>query len=141
LTEPIASDFERIGGEPGLRAVIDEFTATVFSDVMIGFLFDGKPKARIVEMEYRHAAHFLGADVVYNGRSIHEAHKASPIMGGHFMRRRKILENTLERHKVEPDIRERWLRYVDSLREDVLGPGQETNDCNHESQAKRMSGE
>ena len=141
MNDKIVSDFDRIGGETALRAIIDEFTATVFDDVMIGFLFDGKPKARIVEMEYRHAAHFLGADVVYNGRSMREAHKASPIMGGHFMRRRKILENTLLSHKVQPDIRERWLNYVDSLRVDVLGPGQDVNDCDHESQTKRIIGE
>ena len=141
MTEQRASDFERIGGERVLRKIIADFTAAVFSDVMIGFLFDGKPKPRIVEMEYRHAAQFLGANVVYNGRSIREAHKASPIMGGHFLRRRKILENTLLSYNIDDSIRERWLSHVDSLREDVLGPGQHVDDCDHESQSRRIAGD
>ena len=131
------SDFELVGGERGLRAIIAEFTQAVFDDVMIGFLFEGKPKRRIVEMEYRLSAEQLGGPVRYDGRSMSAAHGKLPIMGGHFLRRRKILENTLVAHRVDAGVIERWLGHVDALRDEVLGQGVSADDCNHELQARR----
>jgi hemoglobin len=135
------SDFERIGGEPVLRALIADFTTRVFDDVMIGFLFDGKPKSRITEMEYRLAAEHLGGPVVYNGRSMHEAHRGSPIMGGHFNRRRQILVETMTTHGVSGDVQARWLAHVDGLRAQVLGLGVDPDECDHLAQAERVTGQ
>ena len=130
------TDFEAIGGEAGLRAIIADFTATVFSDTMIGFLFSGKNLKRIEELEYQFAARHLGADVVYTGRTIRNAHRSSPIMGGHFMRRRQILVNTLMAHDVPADIAARWIDHVDSLRQAVLGDADPTG-CDHDEQRLR----
>lgn len=133
------SDFDRVGGEAGLRRIIEDFTARVFDDVMIGFLFEGKPKRRITEMEYRFAAAHLGGPSAYPGRSMAEAHRSSPILGGHFQRRRKILLDTLGDHAVPEDIVERWLAEVDSHREAVLGRGVDAAGCDHEAQAARAA--
>ncbi len=113
------SYFDEIGGEPALRAVIDEFVDRVFADIMIGFLFARANRERIKRFEYEHAAEFLGAEVRYAGRHLAEAHKRHPIMGGHFGRRRQILKQTLERHGVPAHIREAWLAHQDALREQV----------------------
>ncbi len=137
---PTTTYFERLGGEKALRAIIASFTETVFDDVMIGFLFAGKNQARITEMEYQHAASFLGAPVAYSGRPIRAVHRKLPILGGHFARRRKILENTLLAFEVDADIREGWLSHVNSLREEVLGPDQTTDDCDHEAAMKWNEG-
>ena len=107
------SDFERLGGETGLRRIIERFTEQVYQDAMIGFFFHGKDQDRITEMEYRHAAEYLGGPVVYDGKPIAKAHQPLGIMGGQFMRRRKISEHW--RASVSPDIRERWLAHVDSF--------------------------
>jgi hemoglobin len=132
------SDFERVGGEAGLRAIIEDFTARVFEDVMIGFLFAGKDHRRITEMELRFAEEHLGGPRAYRGRSVREAHRRSPIMGGHFLRRRRLLENTLRDHAVPEDVVGRWLAHVDSLRADVLGELQSVDDCDHDAQALRI---
>jgi hemoglobin len=135
------TDFERIGGADGLRRVVDDFLGRVFADVMIGFLFDGKNHQRIREMEYRHAAAHLGGPVAYTGRSMREAHARSPIMGGMFMRRRKILENTLRDHAVDADIVDRWLAVVDSLRAEVLGEGVDSAHCDERQQLLKLKRE
>lgn len=132
------TDFERVGGAEGLRAIIDDFCARVFRDVMIGFLFDGKNQRRIVEMEYRHAAEHLGGPIAYTGRSMREAHARSPIMGGMFLRRRKILENTLHDHHVDADVIARWLAVVDSLRAQVLGEGVDSEHCDERQQLLKL---
>ncbi len=124
----MASDFECLGGEAALRAIVDDFVARVFDDLMIGFFFRHSDQRRIAEFEYQHAAEHLGGPVHYTGRPLTEAHAKHPIRGGHFDRRAQILRDTLEHHGVAPDIRERWLRHIESLRPLVTRDG--VSQCN-----------
>lgn len=117
MSEPSA--FDRVGGEPGLRAIIDEFVDRMFEDLMIGFFFRRASRERIKTMEYQHAAEHLGGPVRYSGRPLAEAHAAHRIMGGHFARRSKILSDVLEEHGVPEDVRAQWLAHVESLRHEV----------------------
>ena len=73
--------FEKIGGDR-LREVLTDFYDRLFSDVMIGFMFKGKDKARLIQKEWELTARMLGADVEYEGRGIREVHAPLPIMGG-----------------------------------------------------------
>ena len=115
----MSTDFERIGGEAGLRAVIHEFIDRIYGDVMIGFFFTRVNRARLEEMEYQHAAAHLGGPVTYRGRSMREAHAAHRVMGGHFERRKKILSDVLVGHGVDEGVRERWLVHLETLRHEV----------------------
>jgi hemoglobin len=108
--------FEKLGGESGLRAIVNAFIDRVFEDRMIGFFFQNADRARIKEMEYQLAAGFLGADIKYTGRPLGKAHVNHPIMGGHFARRRQILKETLEAYQVPEEIQAAWLQHTDSLR-------------------------
>lgn len=110
--------FSRIG-EAKLRAVIAEFYARVFPDVMIGFLFQNKDRARLVEKEYEFTARLLGADVRYTGRPMRTAHAQSPILGGHFERRLQILRETLRDLEVDPEVARVWLDHTQSLRSQI----------------------
>ena len=114
------SRFEKLGGESGLRAIVNAFIDRVFEDRMIGFFFRNVDRARIKEMEYQLAASFLGADIKYTGRPLGKAHVNHPIMGGHFARRRQILKETLEAYQVPEEIQAAWLQHTDSLREREL---------------------
>ncbi len=131
------SDYRRIGGEGPLRTIIDDFVDRVFDDVMIGFMFKGRSRERLREMEYQHAGAHLGGPQRYRGRDIAAVHAPLPIMGGHFLRRRKILQDTLEAHAVPADVATRWLAEVDRLRDAVLGVGVDVEHCDHAAQAVR----
>ncbi len=113
------SDFDRIGGEPALRALIDDFVDRCFADVMIGFLFARADRARVKRFEYEHAAEHLGAGATYGGRPLAAAHGKHRIMGGQFDRRRTILREVLDAHGVPADVRDRWLDRQDALRAEV----------------------
>jgi hemoglobin len=113
------SSFDQIGGEHRLRAIIDEFVERVCADTMIGFFFSRVDRTRLKQLEYEHAARFLGADIPYTGRALTAAHRRHPILGGHFARRRTILRQTLERHGLPPDLIEGWLAHQDALRAEV----------------------
>ncbi len=120
------TDFERIGGEPALRAIIHDFVARASSDAMIGFFFSRVDLGRLEEKEFEHAAAFLGAPIAYSGRPIRQAHAAHRIFGGQFARRKEILRQVLIAHGVPDDVREAWLAHVESLRAEVtVDPGSE----------------
>jgi hemoglobin len=116
-----ASLFEQLGGEPLLRAIISRFIDRMFDDLMIGFFFRNADRARIKAKEYEFAACHLGADVEYTGRDLTEAHAAHPIMGGQFLRRKRILEETLEEFGVADHVRKHWMDHTESLRSLVTG--------------------
>jgi hemoglobin len=118
---PGVTDFERIGGEPALRAVIDDFVDRCFDDLMIGFFFARADRGRVKRFEYEHAAEHLGAGARYGGRPLHVAHGAHRIMGGQFDRRRTILHEVLDAHGVPEDVRDRWLAHQDALRAEITG--------------------
>ncbi|MGH7823923.1 MAG: group I truncated hemoglobin [Candidatus Binatia bacterium] len=110
------SHFAELGGEAVLRKIIDDFIDRIFQDRMIGFFFRRADKQRIKEMEYQLTASFLGAGLEYRGRPLDQAHAKHPIMGGHFERRRQILKETIEFHRVPEAIQEAWLQHTDALR-------------------------
>jgi hemoglobin len=108
--------FEQMGGEPALRRVIDRFVDRVFEDTMIGFFFKRASRERIKQKEYELAAGHLGANVVYTGRPLAEAHAPHPIMGGQFDRRLQILKDTLDEFSVPEAVRAHWIDTTLSLR-------------------------
>jgi hemoglobin len=130
------SVYDKIGPDK-LRAVITDFYRRLFDDVMIGFMFIGKDRRRLIEKEIELTSRFLGADIRYTGRPMREAHGKLPIMGGHFDRRRKILEETLAAHDVDADVREAWIRHTVALREQVTADP--TGACN-DVPASRFTG-
>ena len=111
-------------GPPGealarLRVVIEDFYSRLVDDVMIGFLFAGKDRARLIEKETEFTARLLGADVPYTGRAIKEAHARSPILGGHFERRLEILRQTLIDHRLPFHVQWDWIEHTLALRPQV----------------------
>ena len=87
---------ERLGGMARLRTIIEDFYARVFDDVMIGFMFKGRDRARLVELEVQFTARAMGENVAYEGRGMRHAHASLPILIGHFQRRYQILVETLD---------------------------------------------
>jgi len=110
------SDFDQLGGEAKLRAVIDDFVDRCFDDTMIGFLFQRAERDRIKKFEYQHAAEHLGGPVRYEGRPLDEAHGPHRIFGGQFARRRQILIDTLRDHEVPESVIAAWIEHQDALR-------------------------
>ena len=113
-----AALFAKIGGDK-LRVVITDFYSRIFGDVMIGFMFEGKDRARLIDKEWELAAAMLGADVKYTGRPMRTAHAQSPIFGGHFERRLQILRETMAAHGVDPEVQRVWIEHTQALRDQI----------------------
>ncbi|MCB9540631.1 MAG: group 1 truncated hemoglobin [Myxococcales bacterium] len=121
--------YERLGGDDALRAILADFYDRVFADPMIGFMFQGLDKARLVELERQFTARVMGADVAYEGRGMRAAHARHPVTRGHFRRRLVLLRQTLEDHDVAPEIIEAWLAHAKRLEAAVLGPARADPGC------------
>ncbi len=111
--------FDLIGGE-ALRAVVTDFYDRLFRDVMIGFMFQGKDRAQLVQREWEFTAGFLGApNVSYAGRSMRTAHAQHRIFGGHFERRLQILRETMADHHVPAAVQDAWIAHTQALRAQI----------------------
>ena len=110
-----------VGGLEAMRAILRDLYARLAADLMIGFFFQGRDLDRLVDHQLRFTARSLGADVIYEGRPIPEAHAAlPPILPGHFDRRHALLAKVLADHAAPGDARDAWLAYDRSFRRAVL---------------------
>jgi len=120
--------YDDLGGEEALRRVLRTLYDRLFDDLMVGFLFAGKDKDKLIEHQLWFTAKFLGGPSRYEGRSIPDAHAAIPILPGHFDRRHQILKEVLEEHHVPAAVRDEWLRVDQSLRYAVIKSGEAARD-------------
>ena len=120
--------YDDMGGEPALRAVLRTLYDRLFADRMVGFLFAGKDKERLIEHQLWFTARFLGGPSRYEGKSIPDAHAALPLLPGHFDRRHHLLKQALAEHRVPPAVAAEWLRVDASLKSAVLKTGEEARE-------------
>jgi truncated hemoglobin YjbI len=120
--------YDAMGGEPALRAVLRTLYDRLFDDVMVGFLFAGKDKERLIEHQLWFTARFLGGPSRYEGKSLPDAHAALPLLPGHFDRRHHLLKQALAEHGVPAAVAAEWLRVDASLKTAVLRTGEEARE-------------
>jgi hemoglobin len=120
--------YETVGGEPAVRAILQSLYDKLFCDSMVGFLFEGKDKAHIVEQQLSFTCRFLGGPQRYEGKPLPEAHASLPLLPGHFDRRHFLLAQTLDEQRVPKEARRMWLNIDESLRPSVLGAGAEARE-------------
>jgi truncated hemoglobin YjbI len=120
--------YEAIGGEERVRAVLQSLYDKLFDDPIVGFLFAGKDKAHIVAQQLTFTCRFLGGPHSYEGKPLPEAHASLPLLPGHFDRRHRLLEQTLDEQNVPDDVKRWWLKIDQSLRPSVLAAGGEARD-------------
>jgi hemoglobin len=128
--------YEQAGGADVIRAVLRDFYDRVFADVMIGFHFKGADKERLIAREAELTLQALGADVAYTGRPLRAAHAPHPILGGQFMRRRKLLADAIDRAGLPSVVRDAWLAHTDSLRAVVTRDA--SDECDDAGASRRL---
>jgi hemoglobin len=120
--------YESIGGEQAVRAVLQALYDRLFDDPIVGFLFEGKDKAHIVEQQVAFTCSFLGGPQPYTGKPLPEAHAKLPLLAGHFDRRHFVLEQVLEQQSVPEEARTAWLRIDAALRPSVLAAAEDARE-------------
>jgi hemoglobin len=109
------SDYEALGGHDGVTRLVEAYVDRFFADFIIGYLFEGRDRARIVTHEVEFAAAHLGGPKDYTGRPIDAAHQPLRINRGHFRRRLAILRTVLNEHGVDSELVDRWVAFEQRL--------------------------
>ena len=100
-----------MGGAEGVQRLMERFLDRVHGDMIIGFLFEGRDRDRILRHEVEHATRLLGGPGAYTGRPLHVAHKPLRINAGQFRRRLALLRTVLREAEVPEPIVERWIAH------------------------------
>lgn len=108
-----------------LPHLVGRFVDRVFADFVVGFLFVGKDRDRIVRHELELARKHLFHEGTYTGRPVGPLHRALKINRGQFRRRLAILRTVLAEEGVPDAVITRWVAH-DAALEGALTDG---NDC------------
>lgn len=120
--------YESIGGEARVREVLQTLYDRLFEDPIVGFLFEGKDKARIVDQQVAFTCQFLGGPQTYEGMPLPKAHAPLPLLPGHFDRRHRLLEQALSDCSVPVNVKRVWLQIDQALRPSVLASAEEARE-------------
>ncbi len=108
-------------GEEKIRKILIRFYQIMSEDILVGFFFAGKDLNHIAHRQGDFLLRAMGATPSYNGLPPSEAHQAlPPILSGHFDRRLKILEETLQEFNLTPEEITVWIGFENAFRESIL---------------------
>jgi hemoglobin len=121
--------WERLGGEPAVTAVIDDFVGRAASNPKVNFTRKGTPnewqatpenvallKKRLVQF----VSMASGGPLKYQGQSMKNAHTGMKITNAEFDALAADLKASLDKFKVPDDLQQELLQAVGSTRKDIV---------------------
>jgi hemoglobin len=120
--------WERLGGEPGVTRLVDDFFNAVVADPKVDFFRGGKFKPEpgdIVKMKremVEQVSQATGGPLKYNGPDMKKVHKDMGITNEQFDAVVGRLKGTLEKHKVADNDKNAILTAVNGYRKEVVQP-------------------
>jgi len=120
----------RLGGEAGIAALVDDLSARVKADPIMGPYFRDVDEAALNRHRTMFLSAFLGGPESYTGKTLPEAHHPFRLSDREFDAFLRVMRETLDHSTVSFLDRRRILRSLERLRTDVVsrgvsvGPGQ-----------------
>jgi truncated hemoglobin YjbI len=121
--------WERLGGEPAVKAVVHDFVAAAAGDKAVNFLRDGKFKldAKGVEQLERYLVELVsattGGPLKYTGRDMKSSHAGMKITDAEFDALAGVLVATLKKYKVPQAEIDELVGIVATTRKDIVEVG------------------
>ena len=117
---PAKSLFERLGGTPGITAVVDEFVTTTGKDPRIEHFFVNADVPRLKKLMVEQICQNTGGPCHYTGKTMKESHATMHVKGGDFDAFIDDLAKTLAKLNVpQPETKELVDAFV-SLKTEVV---------------------
>ena len=79
-----AGDYERVGGGPAIRAVVDRFYELVLGDERLSGYFEGTDISALKRHQVLLVSQVMGGPAQYDGRDLRQAHAGLEIRDEHF---------------------------------------------------------
>ncbi len=109
--------------EEEVRRCLRVLYTKMLADRMVGFFFEGRDLEPIVNGQVSLVRAMLGGPGVYTGAPLPEAHRALPLLPGHFDRRHTLLAEVLESEGVDERVKATWLEADAAWRKAILAAG------------------
>ncbi len=118
--------WQKLGGEPAVTKVVDEFVAMAAEDPKVNFTRDGKYKfndeqvANLKKSLVAFVSQASGGPIKYTGKSMKEVHKDMGITDAEFDASKEVLKTVLEKNNVKEDEMKAVLGAVEGTRKDIV---------------------
>ena len=113
--------YQRIGGTPGIAAVVDDFVDNVRADPRINKRFQGVDVQHTKQMLTELLCKDTGGPCTYTGRSMKETHRGMDISDAEFNAMAEDMGKTLDKFRLPPRERTDVLNLLNSMRGDIVG--------------------
>jgi hemoglobin len=118
---PPASLYDRLGGQPAITAVVDDFVANVAADNRINAFFARTDIPRLKRLLVEQICSATGGPCTYSGRTMSEAHRGMHITDAQFGALVEDLQRSLAKFKVPAKEQSDLLTILGSLKPQIVG--------------------
>ncbi|MGH3307311.1 MAG: group I truncated hemoglobin [Nocardioides sp.] len=114
------SDYERIGGGPAVKAVVDRFYELILADERLVGFFNEADLPNLKRHQVLLISQVLGGPVTYDGRDLREAHADLDISLDDYLNVVSHLVQAMVEARVPPEIIERVGEALAASQQDVV---------------------
>jgi hemoglobin len=120
LAQDSRSLYERLGGQPAIAAVVDEFAKIVLMDDRINKKFSKSDPTRLVTNLKAFVCSATGGPCAYSGRDMKTSHKGMAVTAGEFNALVEDLVKALDKFKVPEKEKNEILGALGPLKGDIV---------------------
>ena len=115
-----SSLYQRLGGYPAIKAVVDDFVGNVAADQRINRFFAKTDIARLKQNLVDQICSGTGGPCIYTGRDMKSAHAGMGVSSGHFNALVQDLRKTLRKFKVPRKEQGELLAVLGPMKSDIV---------------------
>jgi hemoglobin len=115
--------YDQIGGEPRMRAVVEDFTAIVLDDERINFTFAETDMKKFKQLLFEQLCNITQGPCPYTGRDMHTAHAKLAITNAMFNALAEDLYLAFDREHVPYRLQNRVMVLLAPMQHDVVRVG------------------
>ena len=118
----MASDtlYDRLGGNEGIRSVVDEFYDRLVADEELGPFFEDADMERLRATQTDFLCEAAGGPETYDAEPVREAHLHVPFTPAHIQRAVELLYRSLDAFDVADEDADKVVQAVAAFEEDLL---------------------
>jgi hemoglobin len=121
MATPQKSLYDRLGGQPAITAVVDDFVGNVAADSRINGFFARTDIARLKKLLVEQICAGTGGPCTYTGRSMQAAHKGMNITDAQFNALVEDLQKSLNKFKVPEKEQSDLLAVLGPMKPQIVG--------------------
>ena len=116
------SIYDALGGDAGLRDLVDDLADRMAADAVLGPLFAGVDRELLQRHRVSYLSAVLGGPEQYLGQSMRDAHRSLHLTDEHMNRFLQLVATSLTAAEVAPEPAQAVLELLDRLRPVIVDP-------------------